>query len=74
MTTRRLIALTLLLLAVLPLAVLNFVSFRADVARERVAADARLEQAARSAADALAERLDRLLDNMRADAATPALA
>jgi PAS domain S-box-containing protein len=73
-TTRRLIALTLLLLAVLPLAILNFVSFRTDVTRERAAADARLEQAARSAADGLAERLDRLLDNMRADAATPALA
>jgi PAS domain S-box-containing protein len=69
-----LVALTLLLLAVLPLAVLHFVSFRADVTRERMAADARLEQAARRAADGLSERLDRLLDNMRADAANPALA
>jgi PAS domain S-box-containing protein len=73
MTTRKLIGLVLLLLVVLPLVLLNFVNFRDDVARARTAADLRLATAAREGALALGDRIDRLTDNMRADAGIPAL-
>ncbi len=73
MTTRRLIALMLLGLAVLPLVGLNFVDFRADVQRARQQGEQRLQVLARDGAGALGERVDRMVDNMRADAAIPAL-
>ncbi|MBI5257505.1 MAG: response regulator [Burkholderiales bacterium] len=73
MTTRRYIALGLLLLAVLPWALLGLLGFRGDLARATAEREARLVTQARDITRDLAERLDRLLDNMRADAGIPAL-
>ncbi len=74
MTTRRQIALILLLVAVLPLALLSFLGIRAEVegaARER---DRVMSGVAADAARAIGERIERQLDNLRADVAIPGLA
>jgi signal transduction histidine kinase len=74
MTTRRQIALTLLLVAVLPLAVLSFLGIRAEADRAAAERDRVLASLAQDAARVIGERIDRQLDNLRADVGQPGLA
>jgi PAS domain S-box-containing protein len=74
MKLRAWLAAGLLGMAALPMTALLVLELRADLRQGDARAEARLRAAADEAARDIAERIDRLLDNMRVDASLPGLA